>query len=39
LTESDSSLNSTDDYEGLNDEEEVEEEKEKESKQTFIEKL
>jgi hypothetical protein len=36
LTESDSSLNSTDDYEGLNDEE-VEEERE--SKQSFIEKL
>jgi hypothetical protein len=36
LTESDSSLNSTDDYEGLNDEE-VEEERE--SEQSFIEKL
>jgi hypothetical protein len=38
LTESDSSLNSTDDYEGLYDEEELEEE-EKESQQTFIQKL
>jgi hypothetical protein len=38
LTQSDSSLNSTDDYKGLNDEEELEEE-EKESKQSFIEKL
>jgi len=34
FTESDSSLNSTDDYEGLNDEKE-----EKESQQTFIQKL
>jgi hypothetical protein len=38
LTESESSLNSTDDYEGLNDEE-VEEEEEEESQKTFIQKL
>ncbi len=38
LTESESSLNSTDDYEGLNDEE-VEEEDEEESQKTFIQKL
>jgi hypothetical protein len=37
LTQSDTSLNSTDHYEGLNVEKELEEEKE--SKQTFIEKL
>jgi hypothetical protein len=42
LTESESSFNSTDDYEGLNDEEvkeEVEEEEEEESQKTFIQKL